>query len=185
MTDFALVIRPVGPDNFDDLATLFEGRGGPDSCWCMVWRAKPKAATEGPPIARKAARKAAMQAIVSDGVPVGMLAYRGITPVGWCAVGPRESLRSIGGPDAAPGTVWTITCFFVASAQRGQGISAALLQAAISLARDRGAQIIEASPVDPSSPSYRFMGFVSQFLTAGFTETGMSGTRRHLMRLTL
>jgi GNAT superfamily N-acetyltransferase len=185
MTDQNLVIRPVGPSNFADLATLFEARGGPGLCWCSVWRDKPKAASEGPPEARKAARKAAMQAIVADGVPVGLLAYRGNTPVGWCAVGPRESLRSIGGPMAKPGTVWTITCFFVPRAMRGQGISAALLQAAITHARAQGAQMIEASPVDPDAPSYRFMGFVAQFQAAGFTAAGPAGTRRHLMHLPL
>jgi GNAT superfamily N-acetyltransferase len=179
------MIRPVGPDNFGDLAALFEGRGGPELCWCMVWRTKPKAATEGPPVARKAARKSAMQATVDKGVPVGLLAYRGTSPVGWCAIGPRESLRSIGGPQADPVTIWTITCFFVPPALRGQGISAALLQAAIIYARAQGAQVIEASPVDRDAPSYRFMGFVPQFLDAGFTAMGMAGTRRHLMRLAL
>lgn len=185
MTDPALVIRPVGPQNCTDLATLFEAQGGPDLCWCMVWRAKPKAATEGPPHARKAARKAAMQTLVGRGVPLGLLAYRDTVPVGWCAVGPRESLRPIGGPPAEPGTVWTITCFFVPRALRGQGISAALLQAAITHARDQGAQVIEASPVDPTSPSFRFMGFVPQFLAAGSTKADMAGTRRHVMCLTL
>ena len=185
MTEPALVIRPVGPKSFADRAALFEARGGPELCWCMVWRAKPRAATEEPHVARKAARKAAMQALVGRGVPVGLLACRGAVPVGWCAVGPRESLRSIGGPPAEPGTVWTITCFFVPCALRGQGVSTALLQAAITHARDQGAQSIEVSPVDPTSPSYRFMGFVPQFLAAGFTEAGMAGTRRQAMCLRL
>jgi GNAT superfamily N-acetyltransferase len=185
MTDPALVIRPVGPDNFADLAALFEARGGPELCWCMLWRAKPKAATQGPPGARKAARKAAMQVVVGRGVPVGLLAYHGAVPVGWCAVGPRESLQSIGGPPAEPGTVWTITCFFVPRALRGQGISADLLKAAISHAREQGAHVIEASPVEPDSSSYRFMGFVPQFLAAGFTQVGIAGTRRHVMQRVL
>ena len=182
MIDPALVIRPVGPHNFADLATLFEARGGPASCWCSLWRAKPKAATTGPPEARKGVRKAVMQAMVARGVPVGLLAYRGAAPVGWCAVGPRESLLSIGGAEAAPGTIWTITCFFVPRALRGQGIAAALLQAAITHARAQGALVIEASPVDPTSPSYRFMGFVPQFLAAGFTEVCTAGIRRHVMQ---
>lgn len=189
MTEPAPVIRPVGPDNFADLARLFEARGGPSLCWCMVWRDKPKAATEGVPAARKAARKSAMQATVGRGVPVGLLAYHGADPVGWCAVGPRESLRSIGGPapafPVAPGSVWTISCFFVPRQQRGQGISAALLKAAITQARSQGARLIEASPVEPDAPSYRFMGFVSQFHAAGFTMIGMAGARRHVMTLTL
>ena len=45
--------------------------------------------------------------------------------------------------------------------------------------------MIEAYPVDPASPSYRFMGFIPAFERAGFTEIGTAGTRRHIMRLTI
>lgn len=49
----------------------------------------------------------------------------------------------------------------------------------------RGASILEAYPVDPASPSYRFMGFIGAFAAAGFEEVEMAGSRRHVMRLTL
>jgi hypothetical protein len=52
-------------------------------------------------------------------------------------------------------------------------------------ARRRGATVVEAYPVDPDSPSYRFMGFVSTFEAAGFREVGRAGARRHVMRLRL
>ena len=42
---------------------------------------------------------------------------------------------------------------------------------------------VEAYPVDPDSPSFRFMGWVSVFKAAGFREVGRAGTRRHVMRL--
>ena len=44
---------------------------------------------------------------------------------------------------------------------------------------------LEATPVDPASPSYRFMGFVRVFQEAGFVEIGRQGIRRHVMRLEL
>ena len=47
-----------------------------------------------------------------------------------------------------------------------------------------GATVLEAYPVDPDSPSYRFMGFVPSFAEAGFVETGRAGERRHVMQLT-
>ena len=34
-------IPEVDRDNWDDLARLFDARGGPKSCYCMVWRATP------------------------------------------------------------------------------------------------------------------------------------------------
>jgi hypothetical protein len=60
-----------------------------------------------------------------------------------------------------------------------------LIQAAIDHSRGRGATVVEAYPVDPDSPSYRFMGFVPIFRAFGFEEVGIAGSRRHVMRLTL
>lgn len=60
-----------------------------------------------------------------------------------------------------------------------------MITAAIAYAKKRKADILEAYPVAPSSPSYRFMGFVPAFEGFGFVEVGKAGTRRHVMRLTL
>jgi hypothetical protein len=60
-----------------------------------------------------------------------------------------------------------------------------LLNEAVKVAGKRGARVVEAYPVDPDSPSYRFMGFVSKFERAGFVETGRAGKRRHIMHLML
>jgi hypothetical protein len=61
----------------------------------------------------------------------------------------------------------------------------ALLQQAIAAARQAGAMALEAYPVDPDSPSYRFGGFVPFFAREGFQEVGRLGLRRHVMRLDL
>jgi GNAT superfamily N-acetyltransferase len=66
---------------------------------------------------------------------------------------------------------------------RGHGITQRIIKAAVEHARSRGASIVEAYPVDPDSPSYRFMGFVPVFKKAGFCEVGRAGTRRHVMQL--
>jgi hypothetical protein len=76
MADTAIV-RPMQPITFHevdasrwaDLERLFESRGGPKFCWCMVWRAGAKTA-KGPE------RKAAMKRYVCDGVPIGLLGLR-------------------------------------------------------------------------------------------------------------
>ena len=74
---------------------------------------------------------------------------------------------------------------FIRRSLRGTGIAHELIAAAIDHARAKGADIVEGYPVDPDSPSYRHMGFVSAFERAGFTPTGMEGKRRHVMRLTI
>ena len=72
----------------------------------------------------------------------------------------------------------------VARKARGIGVMTHLLGSAIIHARRRGAAVVvEAYPVDPDSPSYRFMGFVPTFEALGFEEVGRAGTRRHIMRL--
>jgi hypothetical protein len=60
--------------------------------------------------------------------------------------------------------------------------SSRLAWTAVQHAEKRGATVIEAYPVDPSSPSYRFMGYVQTFVSAGFYEAGRAGTRRHVLR---
>ncbi len=120
------------------------------------------------------------------GVPVGILAYLDGEPVGWCSVAPRETYRSLGTASLVAGeAVWSVVCFFVPAQYRRRGLARALLDAAVAVAAAHGADVVEAMPVDPDAPSYRFMGFRPLFLAAGFEELGRAGTRRHVMRRVL
>lgn len=85
--------------------------------------------------------------------------------------------------DSSDEGIWSIACFFVVRRLRGQGITQRIIKAAIGHARAHGALIVEAYPVDPKSPSYRFMGFVPVFKKAGFCKVARAGTRRHVMQL--
>ncbi|HLW92358.1 MAG TPA: GNAT family N-acetyltransferase, partial [Roseiarcus sp.] len=112
-----------------------------------------------------------------------LLAYLDGKPVAWCSIAPRETYRDLGGPPAAVGErIWPIVCFFIKRDYRGKGLTAQLIAAAVEHAKAQGATIVEAYPVDPDSPSYRFMGFVEAFAAAGFREVGRAGQRRHVMR---
>lgn len=132
-------------------------------------------------------RKAALKRQVDEGVPIGLLGCDGDEPVAWCSIAPRPTFRPLGGPEddtIDPERVWSIVCFFVRRDHRGQGVFRQLLEGAIAHAQAQGA-VLEAYPVAPDSPSYRFMGFVPNFEAAGFEEVGRAGTRRHVMRLRL
>lgn len=131
--------------------------------------------------------KAAMCQRVTDGVPVGILGYRGDEPIAWCSIAPRATYRPLGGPDepTAEGAVWSIACFYVKRAHRGAGMMRRLLEAAVAHARRQGARIVEAYPVDRNSPSYRYMGIVDVFERAGFKRVGAAGSRRYVVRLAL
>ncbi|QEN89024.1 GNAT family N-acetyltransferase [Labrys sp. KNU-23] len=174
-------IRPVAAANWSDFEALFEGRGAPKYCWCMAWRPMEERGS-----ADNAARKQALHHRVQTGVPIGLLGYLDDEPVGWCSVAPRESFLKLSPhQDDGEAAVWSIVCFFVRRDHRKAGLSRTLLDAAVAYARGRGARVVEAYPVDPSSPSYRFMGFVELFTGRGFVPGGKAGSRRQVMRLAL
>lgn len=151
------VFREVNQARWPDFERPFGSRGGPKACWCMVWRATPQEAkrTDG------ASRKAAMAKRVAAGVPVGLLGYIEKESIAWCSVAPRSTYRRLVDDSSSDEGVWSVACFFVVRRLRGQGISERIIRAAIEPAQSRGASIVEAYPVDPNSPSYRFMGFRS------------------------
>ena len=177
-----LSIRPVDPSTWSDLERLFEQPGGPHFCWCMVWRPMPSRMRGD-----KSAKKVALLSRVAADVPIGILAYSATAPIGWCSIAPRPTYRKLTEVDRheAAQDVWSIACLFVHRPYRGRGVAAALIDGAVSYARAGGATVVEAYPVDPEAPSYRFMGFRPQFEAAGFAYVGPAGSRRHVMRLSL
>ena len=121
---------------------------------------------------------------IGAGTPVGLIAYDGKDAIGWVSVAPRDTYRNLGGPEAKEGEViWSIACFFVPRKLRGEGMVRRLISGAVAHAKREGATVVEAYPVPPDAPSYRFMGFVPVFEAAGFEDVGMAGVRRHVLRL--
>ncbi len=176
-----LTFREVTADNWDDLVRLFEAPGGPSYCWCMVWRARGEERRD----TGRAARKQMLGRRVREGTPIGLLgSWRG-DPVAWCSIAPRSTYRPLGGPPDPPEdapVVWSLVCMFVPRRFRRRGVMRRLIEVAVEHAAARGADVVEAYPVDPDAPSYRFMGFTPAFRDVGFEEIGTAGYRRHVMR---
>lgn len=187
-----LEFHPVAADRWRDLVSLFEHRGNPGYCWCMIWR---MTGTEYRQL-DSTGRRNALESLVNARVPTGILGYLDGVPVGWCSIAPRETyarlersttLKRI---DDLP--TWSVVCFFVNRKVRGRGLSVKLLQAAVAYAASHGAKIIEGYPVGPRkdeegnlrpAASYRFMGSVSTFKQAGFQEAAITEHGRRIMRL--
>ena len=132
--------------------------------------------------------KRAMERKVETRVPIGLLAYLDGEPVAWCSTAPRTTfvnLRGLEPQGEDPDSVWSITCFYVRSSLRRQGIMGMLIEEAVRHAGQNGASVIEAYPVDVDSPSYLFCGYVPVFEAHGFREEGRAGLRRHVMRRTV
>jgi GNAT superfamily N-acetyltransferase len=174
--------RAVTPETLDDMSALFEGRGGPKQCWCMVWRND----IDGAPARPAAAdRRAAIERLVDARKPVGILGYDDGIPVAWCSIAPRPLFGKGLGNSQPDHGLWSLTCFFIRADHRKQSGFAALLAAAETHAATEGATVIEAYPVAPDSPSYRFSGFLPAFEASGYLPVGTIGQRRHVVRKVL
>jgi GNAT superfamily N-acetyltransferase len=178
-----LTFKPATKATWPDFDALFSAPGGPKHCWCMVWRRTPEELREHP---SGRTRKPLIKSRIDDGQTIGLIGYLEGRPVAWVSVAPRNTYRGLGGPEANPGeNIWSLACFYLQRDLRGRGYGDAMLKAAIAYAKKRGATTLEAYPVDPDSPSYRFMGFVPAFERLGFTPVGLAGSRRHVMRRAL
>ena len=178
MAESKLRVKPVTPSTWADMELLFEARGSPKYCWCMAWRAMENRSSSTP-----ADRKNALHERVRQRKPIGLLGYLDGEPVAWCSVAPRDSYLPLSDrQDDGESGVWSVVCFFVRREHRSEGLTAKMLEAALQLARKRGATVVEGYPVDPDSPSYRYMGFVKLFRAQDFEAAGKAGTRRHVMR---
>ena len=171
---------PVNRSNWPDLEKLFESRGGPHNCWCMVWRNM----NEGTDRANKADKKVSLKSYVDNGIPIGLLCYDNLELIAWCSVAPRESYRELSG-DSSLTDVWSLVCFFIKKEYRQKGMNEELIRESIKYAKDNGARYMEAYPVDRGSPSYRFMGFKPTFDKLGFDFKHKAGQRRYVMTLKL
>ena len=189
-----LTTRPLTPERWPDLEAVFNARGCSVArgCWCMYYRVS-GSGWEVPPgnSTRAQANRTAFHAIVdgSDEAP-GLLAYHGKMPVGWVAFGPREVYPKLQrSPVMRPvdeRPVWSITCFVVPSAYRGQGVASTLLAAAVAYAGKRGVKLLEGYPVDKaerSSDDSMWFGSKTMFDRAGFEEVARRKPTRPIVRI--
>ncbi len=84
-------IEPASAECWDDLERLFGARGACGGCWCM-WYRLPRAEYER----RKGSKnRAGLRRLLAAGQPVGVIAYAGDEPIGWCAVAPRAAFARL------------------------------------------------------------------------------------------
>lgn len=182
------LVRPVRPADWPAVAELFGPNGAMEGCWCMFWLVS---GSELKKIAGDGARER-FRARIEAGAEPGVLAFRAGAPVGWCAVEPRDNLARIRRspvlkPDREETGVWSVSCFYVPRAERGRGVTAALLDGAVRHARQRGATAIEGYPRDTDRRLSRgelYLGWPALFERAGFREVRRPAPSRPIMRLT-
>jgi GNAT superfamily N-acetyltransferase len=184
--ELPLTFEPLTSERWNDLEALFGPRGACGGCWCMTWRLTRAEYERG----KGDGNREAFRAVVASGAPVGLLAYAGNEPIGWCAIAPREDFpalersRILKRVDDEP--VWSVVCFFVKRGWRRRGISTRLLTAAIDFAAEHGARIVEGYPVEPRKaempPVFAWTGLTASFRQAGFVEVARRSEKRPIMR---
>ena len=190
MGEAGLAIHPLTRDRWDDLVTVFDRPGDPKGCWCMFYRVR------GRDFEQRwgQGNRQDFRGVVEEGPPPGLLAYLEGEPVGWCAVAPRADYlrvlhsRALKPVDEDPG-VWSIVCFYVIRGERGGGLAAALLEAAVDYAAAQGATAVEGYPKDTAGSKKHanemFVGSRSMFADAGFEEVARRSPQRPIMRRVL
>lgn len=186
MTRSDLKFEPVTADRWDDFEKLFGPRGAVGGCWCMWWRLTRSEFDRQ----RGEGNRKAMKSIVLSGEVPGILAYAGEDPIGWCSIAPRLTFPVLArSPVLKPvddQPVWSVVCFYIARAYRRQGVSLALLTAALDYARSQGAHIVEGYPIEPKKVGapdiYAFTGMATTFRQTGFVEVARRSEHRPIMR---
>ena len=133
----------------------------------------------------------AMRKLAESGAEPGLLGYLGPEPVAWLALAPRSEYRGLLRSrvmkpiDDRP--AWTIACVFVAKENRGSGIAARMIRAALEHARRRGATLVEACPHEPRNDRmpdvFAWTGIASSFFANGFVEVARRSRSRPYVRV--
>ena len=153
-----LEAHPLTKDRWKDLVELFSRPGGSIVRGCWCMYYRRSGGPSG--VGRGETNKQALRSLVGGGV---------MKPV-----------------DDKP--VWSIVCFYVDRQARGQGVSEALLRAAMDYARSRGVRLLEAYPVDKperSHPDFMFFGAKRMYDRAGFKEVARRKAARPVVRKAL
>ena len=171
-----LQIHPLTPSRLRDLASLFDQGGDPKWCWCAFYRVRGMTWANASPADNREVLEKAVRTDARRGHAPGLVAYRDGEAVGWVSLSPREEYerlehsKVLARIDDKP--VWSIVCFVVGRRARGKGVASALLDAAVAYAREHGARLLEAYPVDTSGgrvpAAEAFKGTLGMFERAGF-----------------
>ena len=181
-------VKPLTPDLLPDAAALFDSSPATHGCSCMWFLIPYKEYHAGGP---EGNRRRFTQLVEATPYPIGLLAYREGEVVGWCATGPRSRfVRAVGVPSfkgrdpSEDDSVWMVPCFYVRKDVRREGVSRALLEAAVALAHEHGAAAIEGFPFAYGAKVGResMVGVEALFAACGFAVTRQPLAARVVMR---
>ncbi|TDN93253.1 GNAT family N-acetyltransferase [Microbacterium sp. BK668] len=189
-----ITTEPATFARFDDVQHAFDGGGDGRGCQCQ-WFTLTNAEWNR---TSQPQRRELFEHEIAAGPPPGFVAYVDGEAAGWVRVGPRTlhrritRTRAIVAATAEPlddASVWTVSCFVVRKEHRGRGLNAKLLAVAIDFARENGARVIEAYPIDATVGKHPvddlYHGVLTTFQDAGFREVARQKPDRPVVVLDL
>jgi GNAT superfamily N-acetyltransferase len=180
--------RLLAPETWDDFASLVAANNGVwGGCWCMAFHPEGVGAGHTPEGNREAKRRH-----VARGTVHQVLVYDGERCVGWCQFGSPAELPGIKNrrayereADRLPD--WRIGCVFTNPKDRGKGIAAAAVGAALEEIRRAGGGLVEVYPEQtgerpPQRGAYLQTGPEELYAGYGFTRVRKIAKWRWVMR---
>jgi GNAT superfamily N-acetyltransferase len=168
-------VEPLTAGNFQKLIKLFGNGSACRRCYCQYWQVGSSYLKDS------VAGNQTKLLQICQKRPPGLIAINeSDQALGWCHVTPRSELgwlasrkflHPIETSEVAFEKIWSISCFQVHRAFRRRGITAILIEAAVEFARQEGALVLEAYPVDATkSRTTVFTGYATTFARLGFVE---------------
>jgi GNAT superfamily N-acetyltransferase len=178
-------------DRWDDVMAVMGTRGDPAACWCQFFRLK----NADYRTTTVASRRTDLHAQLGTPPPPGVIGYdMDGAAAAWCGIAPRAAYPRLATSLVSKSTndedgLWSIVCFVVRVGLRRKGLSTAVLDGAVDLARRHGAHAVEAYPIDlgvrNASSSELYHGALHVFQRAGFSEVARPKPDRAVVRLRL
>ncbi len=169
--------RPLDDSTWDAFAELVERNNGIfGGCWCIGYHPE-----RGSGVSHRAAKE---DRVRSGRAHAALVLDESGTAQGWCQFGSPEELPGIKHrreyeKDAPPRPDWRITCFYVDTRHRRQGIARAGLEGALGQIAQAGGGLVEAiSEVTAGREApgrFLFSSTVELFEQFGFTRVRQVG----------
>ena len=181
-------VRPLDASTWDAFAEVVERNNGVfGGCWCIGFHAERGTRDTSPRSLKeelvRTGRAHAALVLDEDGVAQG-----------WCQYGspaelPNIKHRRVYDKDAPPLPDWRITCFYVDTKHRGQGIARAALEGALDQIAGAGGGLVEAIPEVTegrvAQGRFLFSATVELFEDLGFSRVRQVGKHAWVVSRTL
>jgi len=181
-------IRSLDASSWDAFAELVERNNGIfGGCWCIGYH--PERGQKG--ISHRAVKE---DRVRTSRAHAALVLDEGGLAQGWCQYGSPRELPSIKHrreyeKDAPPLPDWRITCFYVDTKHRGQGVARAALEGALEQIAQLGGGLVEAIPevtAGRDAPGrFLYSATVELFEQNGFTRRRQVGKHAWIVSMTV